>query len=191
MPRDKAPVRRRLQQAALELFSAQGFEQTTSAEIAQRAGVTERTFFRHFADKREILFDGQTEFLAKLTEAASSAPPSCGPVQALFRAFVAVEPQLEANRAFSAPRARLIAEVPALQERALAKHAALNSTLTEALKARGVEPRLAALAAQTAVAAFGQAFEAWLAEPTRPPHSHLLEAFHDLNRLWSATDPTA
>src|SRR6202012_2239047 len=79
MPRNGDDVRKRLQLAALELFSKRGYEETTAAEIAAKAGVTERTFFRHFPDKREVLFDGDTAFIKALTSAVRHAPAELGP----------------------------------------------------------------------------------------------------------------
>src|SRR6185312_13376050 len=117
MPRSGDDARRRLREAALELFRERGYEATTAAEIAARAGVTERTFFRHFPDKREALFDGEAVFRAALSDAVLAAPADVSPMGALLRAFAAVEPMLSANRAFSEPRAALIASTPALQER--------------------------------------------------------------------------
>ncbi|MBM7405682.1 MULTISPECIES: TetR family transcriptional regulator [Sphingomonas] len=177
-------MRRRLQQAALELFRERGFDATTAAEIAQRAGVTERTFFRHFPDKREILFDGEDAFAAALVDGVANAPQAFGPLQILFRAFETVEQILEFNRPFSEPRAQIIADAPALRERELAKTEALKSALAAALLERGVKDRLAMLAAQTGMAAFSQAFYAWLKDPSRKLHEHLIEAFSDLDTLW-------
>jgi AcrR family transcriptional regulator len=91
MPRSGEKVRRRLQQAALELYGERGYDQTTAAEIAAKAGVTERTFFRHFADKREVLFDGETLLSEVLTSAVRDAPVGFGPWDTLFRAFRSAE----------------------------------------------------------------------------------------------------
>src|SRR5271154_561564 len=101
MPRSGADARRRLQQAALELFREHGYEATTTAEIAARAGVTERTFFRHFPDKREALFDGEDTFRAALTDAVLAAPEELDPMGALLSAFRSLERTLEDNRPFS------------------------------------------------------------------------------------------
>ncbi len=127
MPRNREEARKRLQRAALELFAENGFDHTTAAQIAARAGVTERTFFRHFPDKREVLFDGQNVLGAALSDAIGAAPAKLLPMQALQRAFTSVTPMLEQNRPFSEPRQRIIAATPALQEREVAKHVALIS----------------------------------------------------------------
>jgi AcrR family transcriptional regulator len=91
MPRSGEPARQRLQQAAIELFCERGYDQTTTAEIAARAGVTERTFFRHFPDKREVLFDGQTKLREALTRAIAKAPATLQPLEVLYWAFRSVE----------------------------------------------------------------------------------------------------
>ena len=191
MPRNGDQVHRSLQQAALELFGERGFDQTTAAEIAARAGVTERTFFRHFADKRETLFGGEAPLRTLLVDAVAAAPGGCEPLQALRFSFQAVAPMLEANRPFSEPRQRVIAANPALKEREVAKVAALVVALAEALGRRGVAARLATLAAQAGMAALTTAVTSWLADPGRDLHAHLAEAFADLHVLATAAAPPA
>src|SRR6201996_7488004 len=154
-------VRARLQQAALELYREHGFERTTTAEIAAHAGVTERTFFRHFADKREILFDEDPRLRPALAAAVAAAAPTLSPMEVLLRTFRSLETMLEENRPFTGPRLEIIARTPALQERADAKAASLTALLASALEARGVETDLALLAAQAGMAAFGYAAQRW------------------------------
>lgn|SRR5580704_9123471 len=185
MPRSGDEARRRLQQAALELFGERGYEATTTAEIAARAGVTERTFFRHFRDKREALFDGEEAFRAALREAVMAAPDDLNPMAALQFAFRSVEPMLVANRPFSEPRQTVIAQNPALQERVLTKTAGLIDALSGALRRRGVEAAAATLAAQVGMAAFGYAAGAWLGDPTSGLDAHLARAFATLQDLSS------
>ena len=183
MPRSGDEARQRLQHAALDLFGEQGYDGTTTAQIAARAGVTERTYFRHFADKREVLFDGQEQFRAQLVEGLASAPDG-PPLLMLFHAYRGSLALLEGNRPFAEPRSRVIDATPALQEREAAKLASVNQTLAQALVARGVEAALAALAADIGMAAFGQATRRWIAEP--PPGdygAHLRRAFADLKGL--------
>ncbi|MEU6430658.1 TetR family transcriptional regulator [Microbispora sp. NPDC046973] len=189
MPRSGAEARRRLQQAALELYRERGFDQTTTAEIAARAGVNERTFFRHFPDKREVLFDGESDLRAALTRAVAEAPHDL-PLEILLCAFRKVEGILEGNRPFAEPRLHVIAATPALRERDLAKAASIVEALAEALRQRGVSDRLAGLAAQTGWAAFHQALHAWIDDPSQSLDAHLLQAFDDLRAL-SATAPSA
>ena len=109
-------VRDRLQRAALELFRERGYDRTTAAEIAARVGVTERTFFRYFPDKRETLFGGEAVLGPVLTEAVAGAPAGLGPLDLLFHAFRSVAPLLEANRAYSAPRQAVVSSTPALHD---------------------------------------------------------------------------
>ena len=183
MPRSGEPARQRLQQAAIELFGERGYDQTTTAEIAVRAGVTERTFFRHFPDKREVLFDGQTKLREALTGAIAKAPGTLQPLEALYWAFRSVEQLLEDNRSFSLPRQQVIASSSALQERELAKMAALAEALALALRRRGVNERLAALAAQTGMATFRYAVASWFAAPAGGLGAHLDRAFDALDGL--------
>ena len=105
--RHNAP-RERLQSAALELFRERGYERTTAAEIASRVGVTERTFFRYFTDKREVLFGGEAILRKALGASINDAPRSLGPLDTLYRAFRSVVPTLEANRSFSKPLQEVI-----------------------------------------------------------------------------------
>lgn len=183
MSRGDKDVRDRLQQAALELFREHGYDRVTSAEIAARAGVTERTFFRHFADKRDVLFDGQAKLGAALVDAIKAAPATLGPLATLLTVFRLITPMIEANRPFAEPRQHVIAATPALQERELAKHAALSLSLAAALEARGVDRPRASLAAQTGMAAFVQATLAWFEEPQHGLGQHLDQTFLVLKQL--------
>lgn len=162
MARHTSDARVRLQQAALELFREHGYDRITAAEIAARVGVTERTFFRHFPDKREVLFDGQAVLVDALTASIADAPAGLGPLDTLFRAFRSVTPLLEKNRPFSKPLQEVISATPALQERELAKLEVLSGALALALKGRGVSDLQATLAARTGLAAFAHATLSWL-----------------------------
>ena len=189
MPRSGKDARRRLQQATLELFRERGYDATTAAEIAARAGVTERTFFRHFPDKREALFDGEEAFRDALTDAVASAPEGLAPMDALLCAFRSVEPMLERNRPFTAPRQEIIACTPALQERVLTKTANLISALSAALGRRGFDNGLATLAAQVGMAALSYAAKAWFDDPGSGLDAHLRRAFDTLHDLSPAVRP--
>ncbi|MEU4364607.1 helix-turn-helix domain-containing protein [Promicromonospora sp. NPDC023987] len=155
----------RLQAAALELFAVRGYEQTTAAEIAQSVGLTERTFFRHFSDKREVLFRGQelmTEaFLAGIAAAPSDATPM-ELVAAALDSGAALFPS--ERRAHSRLRQSVIDQNPALQERERLKMSGLTAAIGGALRARGVAEPAATLAAESAGMVFGIAFTQWLQE---------------------------
>ena len=170
----------------MELFRERGYEATTAAEIAAKAGVTERTFFRHFPDKREVLFHGEEAFRAALTEAAVAAADDLDPMGVLLWAFRAVGRQIEENRSFSEPRQQVIARTPALQERVLTKIAGLTAALAEVLRRRGVEDRVATLASQVGMAAFSYAADAWAGDPTPGMDAYLTRAFDELHGLASA-----
>ena len=164
MGRWEPDARGRLARAALELYAERGFEQTTAEDIAERAGVTERTFFRHFADKREVLFDGSAALQTHLVAAIASAPDDLPPIEVVGRAFAGAGALLEERRDFARRRAAVIAATPALQERELLKLATMAAAATEALRARGVPDPTAGLAAQVGVAAFTAGFELWVAD---------------------------
>jgi AcrR family transcriptional regulator len=155
----------RLTDAALDLYAEQGFERTTVADIAARAGVTERTFFRHFADKREVLFAGSGALRQGLVGALAVHPgPTAAPVTAAVDAVVEATAELAGRRPFARRRAAVLAASAPLMERELLKMADLTTATTDALRARGVADRTAALAAETAITAFRLGFEAWIAD---------------------------
>ncbi|MER6626641.1 TetR family transcriptional regulator [Streptomyces sp. NPDC000987] len=173
MSRWKPDARGRLEKAAMELYNDKGFDATTVAEIAARAGVTERTFYRHFADKREVLFqpNALADVLAKAT--ATAAGP-LAPLEVIAHALTEAAPVFEDRAELIRQRQAVIAANPELQERELAKLASLVATLTHALRERGLEPTTAALAAEIGIAAFKVAFERWIDGPDRHPLARLI-----------------
>ena len=184
----KDDVRTRLQVAALELFSERSYDRTTAAEIAARAGVTERTFFRHFPDKQEVLFDGEALVRTALSAAVADAPNGLGPLDMLFRAFRAFQSTLEDSWSYSKPRHELISVTPTLHERELAKIASLTDALVIALKARGVADLRAALAARAGMAAFELVTNAWLDDPSVGLGERFDGAFHEMRALLDDRD---
>ena len=155
----------RLREAALELYVAQGYEQTTVAEIAERAGVTARTFFRHFADKREVLFGGSEELQARMTAAVDAAPPEAGPLDAVAAALDAAAGMIGGDHQRSKRRQAVLMANPELRERELMKMARLGDAVTQALGGRGVAEAEARLAAEAGIAVFRIGFERWVAGP--------------------------
>jgi AcrR family transcriptional regulator len=154
--------RGRLEQAAMELYSAQGFESTTVAEIAERAGLTERTFFRHFADKREVLFSGSGAFQELIVSNVANASDSLTPVDAAAEGLLAAAAMLQTRTEFARQRAKIIAANAELQERELIKFASLSAALADTLRGRGVADPAASLTAEVAMAVFRSAFERWI-----------------------------
>lgn len=187
MPRTGDQARQRLQLAALELYRERGYDATTTAQIAERAGVTERTFFRHFPDKREVLFDGEALLRADLERGVADAPAGLGPLDVLQHSFRNAVLLLRSNRPFAEPRQIVIAATPALRERALTKEASLTQVLVDALQRRGVVASRATLAARIGMAGLSQATLAWLDGPANHPDNDLDEllsrAFDDLRAL--------
>ena len=176
MVRWQPGARERLQAAALHRFAERGFDGTTVAEIAAAAGVTERTFFRHFADKREVLFHGQDViegmFLAAVEGAVEGDPMAL--VAAALDGAAAFFP--EERRAWSRARQAVIDADPGLQERELLKLSSLAAALTAALRRRGVDATAAALAAEAGVAVFRVAFSTWIADGEERPFAELQPA---------------
>ena len=186
MPRNREEVRKRLQWAALELYRERGYEETTAAEIAAKAGVTERTFFRHFPDKREVLFDGDTAFIEALKTAIRDAPSPLGPWDTLFLAFNAVKQTFVENRPFTEPRQRVIASSPSLQERATAKTRALTAAVASALCERGLTVPQANLAAQMGMATLSHGVAAWFNDGSIDLGEHIVRAFQEARALSSS-----
>lgn len=185
MPRDGRVVRKRLERAALELFSEHGYEGTTTAQIAARAGVTERTYFRHFPDKREVLFASEDELREVTVQALAALPDGLEPLPALQRGFHDVVPLIERNRPLAELRAPIIMAAPALLEREHAKAAALVDLVAQALEDRGVDARTALLCARVGMDTFSTAIRRWSTEQT-DLHAAVDEAFDDLRALSAA-----
>ncbi|MDO8212252.1 TetR/AcrR family transcriptional regulator [Conexibacter sp. CPCC 206217] len=211
MSRWQPDARGRLRAAALTLFEADGFERTTTAQIAARAGLTERTFFRHFPDKREVLFGNQDALKAELVRAVTELPDEEPARAAVAAGLAAMGEQLQPRRDELRQFARVIAEQPELRERDLSKQAALVDALAAALAARGLggsaaapderrpdtsatapdERRLdasaARLTAEVAIAIFRVAFERWIADGEERPLARL--ALAALDQLGALTAP--
>jgi AcrR family transcriptional regulator len=153
----------RLQRAAFELYAERGYEETTVADIAERAGLTERTFFRHFADKREVLFRGSSELEKLIVDAVDSAPRSATPIDAITIGLAAAGAIFDATRRPHSRQRQLVIDAnPELQERELVKLASLAAALGDALRRRGVTDPAAGLTAEAGVAVFRVAFEDWV-----------------------------
>jgi AcrR family transcriptional regulator len=176
MSRWEPNARGRLEQAALELYGERGFEQTTVAEIAARAGLTERTFFRHFADKREVLFWGAGTLQEFLVSAVASAPDSAAPIDAVVAALEAAGSLFQERHESARQRQRIIAANTELRERELIKLAALASALADALRRRGVRGPAATLTAEAGIAVFRVAFERWVDETSQQDLPQLIRA---------------
>jgi len=157
----------RLQDAAFTLFDEQGFDRTTVAEIAERAGLTKRTFFRYFADKREVLFGGAKVLEELFVTAIAAAPAAAAPLDAMGAALDAVAGMFEERRAGASRRQQIILANPELQERELIKLATLAAAVAGALRDRGVEEPAATLTAEAGVTIFRIAFGRWVEPANR------------------------
>jgi AcrR family transcriptional regulator len=158
----------RMIRAAMELFAERGFDRTTAGDIAERAGVTERTFFRHFTDKREVLFDGSETMQRTAYDAILAAPADFSPLDAALAGMVAAGGLLADRHDHAVRRSQIVAANPSLQERELLKLAAIADATGEALRGRGESEPTASLAAHSAVTVFHVAFARWVS-PDDPP----------------------
>ncbi len=167
------------------LYAEQGFEKTTAAEIAARAGLTERTFFRHYADKREVLFYGMDSLADILVRAVADAPISAGPMDAVGAALQAVAELVQENPEYARLRNAVVSANAELRERELIKLAELAAAMAAALRDRGIPEPAASLAAETGVAVYRVAFARWISEPGQPDlRSVLRESMEELRDVF-------
>jgi AcrR family transcriptional regulator len=177
MGRWEPNARERLERAALALFAERGYDATTVADIAERAGLTKSTFFRHFADKREVLFAGQDILIGLFSEAIAAAPPAAATIDCLAAALQAAAVVFTPERhEIAAQRRAVIAANTELQERELLKRARFAAAIATALRARGTEESTAGLAAQLGVLAFSGAFARWADPAGQQPFAEIADA---------------
>jgi AcrR family transcriptional regulator len=188
MGRWEPNARGRLEQAALDLYVERGFEQTTTAEIARRAGLTERTFFRHFADKREVLFGGHNALQEYIVSAVASSPDSAAPIDCVIGALETVGAVFLDRREYFRQRQAVIDTNAELRERELIKLASLASTIADTLRGRGVGDLPASLAAEVGITVFKVAFERWINDASQADLSELIrKAFEELKAVTAGT----
>jgi AcrR family transcriptional regulator len=186
MARWEGGARERLQAAALKLFTTQGFEGTTVAEIAATAGLTERTFFRYFADKREVLFSGHDRFQRAFTDPIDAADGTGDPMSIVATALESGVAQRlpDTHRTWSRARYEVIESDPGLRERELLKLSALAAAMSRALQAHGINATAATLAAESGVTVFRVAFAMWIADGEQRSSLECLHAaFAELQAL--------
>ncbi|WP_269857533.1 TetR/AcrR family transcriptional regulator [Streptomyces sp. RPT161] len=184
MSRWEPNARGRLQQSAMELYIEHGYEQTTVAEIAKRAGLTERTFFRHFADKREVLFAGAGPLQELFVNTVADAPATATPMDAVAAALDTVAADFKGHLESARQRQTVIRANAELQERELIKLATLAAALTEALRQRGASDLTARLTAEAGIAVFKIAFERWVGDTDqRELSQHIRELLDELKAV--------
>jgi len=187
MPRWEPAAEARLLDAAVALFEERGYDETTVAEIAERAGLTKRTFFRYFADKREVLFWGAERIEDLFMGAIQSAPPAASPLDAVALGLEAFGRSLEGQGEVAARRIRIVQASPELSERQLIKFASMADTASRALRSRGVSADAAVLAAETGMTVFRVATARWLEDTSDSTLPQLIaEAFAQLRAVASA-----
>ncbi|WP_037355606.1 TetR family transcriptional regulator [Amycolatopsis orientalis] len=168
MGRWEPNARHRLAQAALDLFAERGYDQTTVAEIAERARLTKRTFFRYFADKREVLFGGQDELAQLFSEGISGTPADATPFEAVGGALAALGAIFTSERLAQArARQAVVAANSELLERELLKRAKLVQAMHDALAEHGIKEPAARVAAELGCLAFTTAFHRWVEADNR------------------------
>ncbi|MFC1413517.1 TetR family transcriptional regulator [Streptacidiphilus sp. N1-12] len=184
MSRWEPNARGRLEQAALALYSERGFEQTTAAQIAERAGLTERTFFRHYADKREVLFGGASALEQAFVETLAGTPETAAPIDAMGSTLQIVADFFLDRHEFARQRQAVIMANTELRERELIKLASLSDALATTLRGRGVKDPAASLTAEAGIAVFKIGFERWVgADGERPLADFLRESLDELKAV--------
>jgi AcrR family transcriptional regulator len=162
MGRWEPDSRGRLHEAALALYSEQGFDQTTAAQIAEQAGLTERTFFRHFADKREVLFGGSALLKERILAGVTGAPATDGPLDAVAAGLGAAAAMLgQSRRDMARQRHEVIMANPELRERELSKLADFATAVAAALRERGASASQATMAAESGMTLLRVALQRW------------------------------
>lgn len=185
MARWQPDARERLERAAFDLFVEQGFAATTVPEIAARAGLSTRTFFRHFADKRDALFAEEAAVPEQAARIIAEAPAGVSPLQIVSSGFEAVaSQQFSREKDYYIARHRIIQSDAGLGERQLRNQAALVDALRTGFEERGIEPVDAILAAHLTATAFSVSIGRWLSAPKSEPLPTLLrDTFHRLRRI--------
>lgn len=174
----------RLTKAALTLFAEQGYDQTTVAEIAEAAGLTKRTFFRYFSDKREVLFNGSRELQERWISGIEAAPPGASPMAAVCAGLDEVAELFAGRHSFARMRSRIVTANPELQERELIKLYSLAGAIKTALVDRGVSVNAAMLASQAGVTIFHVAFARWVEQENPAAFRQLMdESLEDLRSV--------
>ena len=184
-------ARERLENAALDLFVENGYEETTVAQIADRAGMNRATFFRHFADKREVLFGGEDVLAGLFANGIRAAPAAATLTECLQAALAAVGVEMTPHRrAAAARRVLVLAANSELQERGLLKHARIAKSITAALRERGTDELTARLGAEVGMLAFSVALERWMeANDDEPFPPFAAAALSDLQVRTAELDP--
>jgi len=191
MPRWTEDAPGRLQRAAIDLFLERGYDEVTVAQIADRAGLTRRSFFNHFIDKREIFFAGAAAFQAHVVDYLVAAPGDWDPFQAATAALTSAGNELAEMAGNAArPVRNLIAASAELRERDRTKMAAVTQAIAETLTQRGTSARVADLTARAAVAVFTVAFDQWVDHRQIDLAALVHQTATDLRHALSIATPT-
>jgi AcrR family transcriptional regulator len=192
MGRWEPNARGRLEQAAMALFETRGYDRTTVEEIAARAGLTERTFFRYFADKREVLFGGSKGLERLIVDNIVNGPPGTAPLEAVTAALQRTASIFEERRSYARRRRGIIAAHAELRGRELIKLASLAAAIAQSLRRRGVAASVADLVAELGIAIFRNAFERWVDDKEqRALTRHIQAAVEELKAVAAGTDTSS
>jgi AcrR family transcriptional regulator len=172
----------------MELFIERGYDKTTVEDIAERAGLTERTFFNHFTDKREVLFLGSSEFQKLIVDGIAGAPKATAPLEVVVAAFEATSAILEPRRKHAVARQKVIVAHAELREREQMKLMSVAGAVAEALRARGLHEPAASLAAEAGIAIFKVGFERWIDDAKLSLVQHIRASLTELRAVTGAVN---
>lgn len=184
MPRWSPDAALRLEAAAMTLFAEQGYRGTTVPQIVEAAGLTARTFFRHFADKRDVLFLRDRELPQAVRDFMAAVPPESSATDAVRTGLAAACRGVQAWREQIARRRRIVRSEPALQERDLLRSHHLAAAIEQSLAERGIDRARAHALAALAVTCFDLAIDRWLDGPADLPLDDALASVWDDLREW-------
>ena len=173
----------------MALFIERGYDEVTIADIAERAGLSKRSFFNHFADKREVVFASADALQGSVLAALADVGPGLGPLDAAVRAFTQVAGSVEDYPELARARRALIDSSPELRERDLLKMAQMAAAVADALARRGTPRRDAVFVSQAVTTVFTTAVDDWTREPGRGLAASIQDALDDLRMALGARDP--
>ena len=192
MPRWEPNAEERLKRAALDLYATRGYDSTTIGDIAAHAGVTSRTYFRYFPDKREVLFGGADDLRNRITHSLRDAPADLAPLAATLYAIGTCESLFDLREHERLSRRDAVIDSSSeLQERESRKLASIAAAVADRLVERGADPDRAQLVADLAVAVFKRAARLWMVDPVTPFAAQVHRAAADVREILTPTPTPA
>ncbi|MBB4005578.1 TetR/AcrR family transcriptional regulator [Aurantimonas endophytica] len=169
-------ARERFESAAYALFQDHGYAETTVPQIAAKAGLTERTFYRYFSDKREVMFWRADAHRSAIMKEIMNAPVGLHPLDVVAGSFSAIAPFIDGHRPIVKLRQSLISAYVELHERELMKLHNLALAIDSGLQQRGIQPSFSRVLAEIGAAVFKVALQNWRADEAKSGFVHHVQA---------------